>query len=80
MTASGQSQWPPEHPSWQPADWRESGQHCGGPSKMPPPPTPAKQKPLGRCVREKHLTWGSNMSEMTFTVPFCRKGKFMLLR
>lgn len=37
--------------------------------------SPPDERPLGRCVSEKHLTSLSNNSETTSTVSFCRKGK-----
>lgn len=72
MTATGAR--PPKQPSfWQAAGWRESGQPCEGPSKLESVP---RAEAFGkRCVREKHLTWESNISETTSTVSFCRKGK-----
>lgn len=72
MTATGAR--PPKQPSfWQPAGWRESGQPCKGPSKMESVP---RAEAFGkRCIREKHLTWESNISETTSTVSSCRKGK-----
>lgn len=41
---------------------------------------PLRQRPLGRCVREKHLTSASNVSETTSTVSFCRKGKCHVIK
>lgn len=43
-------------------------------------PLPQRQRSLGRCVREEHLTWGLNTSETTSTVSSYRKGKCSVMK